>query len=476
MSTTRYLARQALALRGDGDEKDSNFYQLLVLHGENMPEIKPMMEKKQLKYTSHEIQNELLNIMAQQVLRKVVHQFQSTFYTIMIDETTDFSNAEQVVIVIRWVSDDLSVHEEFIGLYKTDSIQAKSLVAIIKDTLLRLNLKMDLCRGQCYDGASVMSGTKSGVAATISSEEPRAVFTHCYGHSSNLAVGDTVRQSKLMKSALETVSEISKLIKKSPKRDAMFQKLKHEIAQDCPGFRVLCPTRWTVHAASMNSVLDNYEVLLGVWEESKESRLDSDVKARIIGVDAQMQTFDFLFGVSLGALILNHSDNLSKTLQHATLSAAEGQHLAKLTLDVLKSIRQPEQFQLFYQHVLLQQQQLDIGSPCLPLKRRAPRHLQVGSSDGDFHSSVEDHYRAVYYEVLDLVTTGITERFDQPGYKIYQNVEDLILKACQGKQCEEELDFVCTHYKDDVNKYQLQSQLPLVQSLVKDKLRTGEMN
>ena len=75
MSTTRYLACQALALRGDGDEKDSNFYQLLVLHGENMPEIKAMMVKKQLKYTSHEIQNELLNIMAQQVLRKVVHQF-----------------------------------------------------------------------------------------------------------------------------------------------------------------------------------------------------------------------------------------------------------------------------------------------------------------------------------------------------------------------------------------------------------------
>ena len=70
----------------------------------------------------------------------------------------------------------------------------------------------------------------------------------------------------------------------------MFQNLKHEIAQDCPGFRVLCPTRWTVRADSMNSVLDNYEVLLGVWEESKESRLDSNVKARIIVVDAQMQT------------------------------------------------------------------------------------------------------------------------------------------------------------------------------------------
>lgn len=51
-----------------------------------------------------------------------------------------------------------------------------------------------------------------------------------------------------------------------------------------------------------------------------------------------MGKFDFLFGVSLGALILTHSDNLSKTLQHKVMSAAEGQHIAQLTLSVLKSL------------------------------------------------------------------------------------------------------------------------------------------
>ena len=123
------------------------------------------------------------------------------------------------------------------------------------------------------------------------------------------------------------------------------------------------------------------------------------------------------------------------------MSAAEGQHLAKMTLDVLKSIRQPEHFESFYQRVLLRQQQLDIGLPSLPQKHHTPRHLEVGSSDGDFHNSVEDHYRAIYYEALDLVTMGITNRFDQPGYKVYRNIEDLILKVCQRKQYDEELDF-----------------------------------
>jgi len=243
---------------------------------------------------------------------------------VMIDETTDLSNTEQVVLVFQWVDDVLSVHEEFTGLYQTDSIAVASLLKIIEDTLLRLNLKFEMCCGQCYDGASVMSGIKNGVAKRISDKEPCAVFTHCYGHALNLSVGDTVKGSKIMKLSLETVHEISKLIKKSPKRSALFEKLKQELSSETIGVRVLCPTRWTVRAASLQSILDNYEVLLGVWEETQESSLDSETRARIVGVEAQMGKFDFLFGVSLGALILFHSDNLSKMLQHKSMSAAEG--------------------------------------------------------------------------------------------------------------------------------------------------------
>ena len=71
-----------------------------------------------------------------------------------------------------------------------------------------------------------------------------------------------------MKNALELVYEISKLLKKSPKRDAAFEKLKASLAPEVPGFRVLCPTRWTVRGLSLQSVLDNYEVLLQVWHEA----------------------------------------------------------------------------------------------------------------------------------------------------------------------------------------------------------------
>ena len=55
-------------------------------------------------------------------------------------------------------------------------------------------------------------------AKRICDHEPRAVCTHCYGHALNLAAGDTLKQSKLMKEALETTREITKLIEYSPRR------------------------------------------------------------------------------------------------------------------------------------------------------------------------------------------------------------------------------------------------------------------
>jgi len=119
---------------------------LLKLRGEDNPDILTFLEKKQLKYISHAIQNEILSIMAQTILRGIVKQIHtSIFFSLMVDETTDVSNREQVVLVFRWVTDNLAVHEKFLGLYQTDAIDAKAIVHLIKDTLLRVNLSLEHC-------------------------------------------------------------------------------------------------------------------------------------------------------------------------------------------------------------------------------------------------------------------------------------------------------------------------------------------
>ncbi len=114
-----------------------------------------------------------------------------------------------------------------------------------------------------------MTGSRNGVSTQTCEEEPKALFLHCYGHALSLAVSDTVKGCQVIQDSLDTAFEVSKLISWSPKRAAQFDKLKAELSPIGAGFRVLCPTRWTVRAASLKSILDNYIVLQELWEVSK---------------------------------------------------------------------------------------------------------------------------------------------------------------------------------------------------------------
>ena len=154
---------------------------------------------------------------------------------------------------------------------------------------------------------------------------------------------------------------------------------------------------------------------------------------------------------------------MSKALQHKSLSAAEGQHTAKLTVDVLKSLRNDEQFTLFYEKAITYQTRLHVNPPTLPRKRRAPHRFEI---EGSHPTTIIDHYRRIYYEALDLVVQGITDRFQQPGYQIYRNLEDLLLKVCRAQDYEAELDAVCNFYSKDVKKFDLQAQLPLLKAMM----------
>ena len=187
ISSVRFLARQDLALRGH-DEANSNLVQLIRLRAEDNPLLGKWLERSCRKFTSHENQNEFLEVMSYMVLRKLLGDIHNSPYLmVMVDETTDVANKEQLTFVIRWVDESLDVHEEFLGLYNLSSTTADSIVASIKDILLHFEIPAAKLRGQCYDGCSTMAGARGGVATKMQEIEPRAVFTHCYGHALNLS-------------------------------------------------------------------------------------------------------------------------------------------------------------------------------------------------------------------------------------------------------------------------------------------------
>ena len=80
----RLLVRQGLAVRGHSEE-EGNLYQFMRCLSDNKREVDKWMESG--RYSSHDIINEVIEIMANTVLRKLLQSIRSAaWYSLIADE------------------------------------------------------------------------------------------------------------------------------------------------------------------------------------------------------------------------------------------------------------------------------------------------------------------------------------------------------------------------------------------------------
>ena len=71
LSNVCFLSRQGLPFRGDGDESESSFMQMIHLRSEDNSKLVEWIQQKADKCTSGEMQNEMIKVMALCVLRRI---------------------------------------------------------------------------------------------------------------------------------------------------------------------------------------------------------------------------------------------------------------------------------------------------------------------------------------------------------------------------------------------------------------------
>jgi hypothetical protein len=142
-----YLTRQGLAVRGHGDI-NSNIQQLLILRSDDVPELKSWLLRTKYKWLSHDIQNEILSLLSDEVQLNIVSEIKNAFcYSIILDETRDISNIEQVSVCIRIVDKHLNIADHFLGFFETPFTDAETLFNLVMNTLNRFDINISKCRG-----------------------------------------------------------------------------------------------------------------------------------------------------------------------------------------------------------------------------------------------------------------------------------------------------------------------------------------
>jgi hypothetical protein len=69
-------------------------------------------------------------------------------------------------------------------------------------------------------------------------------------------------------------------------------------------------------------------------------------------------------------------------------------------------------------------------------------------------TSAKDYFRVQFFSFVDCAIQHISDRLDQPGMKIYCQLESILLSACRGEEFSDLLTDACNIY-DDFDKSRL---------------------
>lgn len=249
-------------------------------------------------YTSPLIQNQLLKLSADCVLDEIRKQIASSPYCAVIaDETKDVSKTEQLSICLRYLYGGCVV-DRFVGFTAAEAVDAASLSTLIISVLHSLGVEKNQLLAQCYDGAAVMKGHRSGVQCRLREAFPLAAYVHCANHSLQLALVQASSVVPEANSFFSLLNGIYDFVTNSSPRFQRFLALQDSeesgLAGESGTCRLVKPsdTRWSCYYRSITAVRRLFAVLLRLLTELSTGIDDDAVKAA--GYLAKLKEWNFV--------------------------------------------------------------------------------------------------------------------------------------------------------------------------------------
>ena len=209
----RTLARQGIAFRGDGDDKDGYFQQITHLVSRHNPALKNWLQSKDAKpfdTTSGKSQNEFIQLLTdvgrEDIATEVSH---SEMFTVMADTTPDVS--------VCYLDADDKPTERLVQVKEVTEKTGEGLVNEILTSLAECKIDKEMMRFQTFDSAANMSG--NGAQKKLSGKvKSEITYILCVAHGANLVNEHSSKVSLLISSMYDILEAIYVFFNASTKR------------------------------------------------------------------------------------------------------------------------------------------------------------------------------------------------------------------------------------------------------------------
>ncbi|KAF8095654.1 hypothetical protein N665_0327s0010 [Sinapis alba] len=331
-------------------------------HDESMDSVNKGNFLELVKYTaeqnelmvSHKIQTDIVHCFAEEVIESIIKEVGHDIFCLLVDESADVSDKEQMAMVFRFVDTHGVVKERFVGLAHVKETSSLSLKSAVDSLFAKHGLSMKKLRGQGYDGASNMKGEFNGLRALILRECSSAYYVHCFAHQLQLVVIAVAQKHFGVGDFFDKIAVLLNVVGASCKRKDMVREdyrnkveektkkgeiktgkgLNQEISFQRPG-----KTRWGSHYKTLLRLVDLFASITKVLEYVEIDGSDGIKRRQANGLLKYFHTFDFVFYLQLMLLLLGITNSLSKALQRKDQDILNAMSLVKSTKQQLYKIR-----------------------------------------------------------------------------------------------------------------------------------------
>lgn len=241
LDITKTLGRQGIAFRGHGDDKEGNFYQIVMLMSKYCPDLKYWLNTTRMRpyhvtYLSAQSQNEFIELIGRQVQKRVIQEIKDAgMYSIMADTTPDVSHKDRLAIACRYVDAEGQPRERLMSLTeakdKTGEGGAEEIIESLNKHEMNLN---ELCF-QSYDYTASMSGRFNGVQKQIQNKLGRRIpYMPCLAHRSNTVIEHSCQASPVVQELFNVLEELYVFFTSSTKRASSLQESIGNVEVDNP--------------------------------------------------------------------------------------------------------------------------------------------------------------------------------------------------------------------------------------------------
>ncbi|QHN78286.1 Zinc finger MYM-type protein [Arachis hypogaea] len=283
------------------------------------------------KYTSHQIQKEILHILSNKVRKHICEEIGDSKFCIVVDEARDESKREQMALILRFVDIHGFIQERFLDLVHVKDTTSLTLKQELCGILSRHGLDVSNIRGQGYDGASNMRGEWNGLQALFLKDCPYAYYIHCFAHRLQLALVAASRERHDELHAAKT-DEIVHLLEIDELETG-------KGANQIGTLKRAGDTRWSSHFSSVCSLINMYGATLTVLQKII---VDGSTYSQRGDADSAYNTltsFEFVLILHLMKDMMGITDILCQALQKQSQDIVNAVQLVHSTKTLIQSMR-----------------------------------------------------------------------------------------------------------------------------------------